>query len=178
MCLAQRQAAPYAFQLQRLTAADQAYFSQIQAYLQHARQQMFGVLAPSTLAEDLQHFQQRYIDDDLGCFWLLKAEQTIIACIGFRAYDRRFSHFQLDGTRVVEVLRLYVEPEYRRQGLASYLLQQLKAEAQARAIDGLYLHTHPFLAGAVEFWQQQKFKLICQDHHDPIWQTIHMYARC
>ena len=166
------------YQLSRLRLEDQATFAALIAYLQRCRRQMFAALATNTLAEDLCNFQQVYIDDPLGGFFILKDQQQIIASIGFRAYDRRFSHFHLSGQRVVELLRLYVEPNYRRQGLASYLLQQLKAETQARGIDCLYLHTHPFLPGALEFWQQHGFSLICQDHDDAVWQTIHMQHQC
>jgi N-acetylglutamate synthase-like GNAT family acetyltransferase len=165
---------PQTWQLIRMKRQHQPEIAKLVSYLQHARQQMFPFLATTSLPEDLCNFQQHYIEQALSSFWLLKTPQKIIATIGFRAYDQRFGHLLLPQHKVVEVVRLYVEPEFRRRGLAKLLLQHLKLQAQLMGVDCLYLHTHPCLPGAVEFWQAQGFKWLCQDLDDPLWQTIHM----
>lgn len=38
----------------------------------------------------------------------------------------------------------------------------------------MYLHTHPFLPGAIRFWQKQGFDVVCVDEQDEVWRTHHM----
>jgi hypothetical protein len=35
------------------------------------------------------------------------------------------------------------------------------------------MHTHPFLPGAIGFWQKHGFEIVEQEE-DPVWQTTHM----
>ena len=37
----------------------------------------------------------------------------------------------------------------------------------------LYQHTHPFLPGAIRFWEKQGFSLTDVET-DPVWNTTHM----
>jgi hypothetical protein len=37
----------------------------------------------------------------------------------------------------------------------------------------LYLHTHPFLPGALGFWERQGFRIVDVES-DPVWRTTHM----
>ena len=37
----------------------------------------------------------------------------------------------------------------------------------------MYLHTHPFLPGAIDFWLRQGFEVVDVDA-DPVWRTTHM----
>ncbi|WP_171257534.1 GNAT family N-acetyltransferase [Acinetobacter qingfengensis] len=162
------------FQIYRLMRQHQAEFSTIVEYLGSCRKKIFPFIQQDELPQDLINFQQVYVDDPLGCLICVKQQHKIVAVIGFRAYDQRFSHLNLPEKNVVEVVRLYVEPAYRRTGIASVLVEYIKTHAIAQNVQTLYLHTHPFLLGAVEFWQYHHFQMMTQDHHDPVWQTIHM----
>jgi len=57
----------------------------------------------------------------------------------------------------VEITRLYVDPEYRKLGLATQLVRQLKLHATENHADALYLHTHSFLSGGLDFLEYQGF---------------------
>jgi GNAT superfamily N-acetyltransferase len=76
--------------------------------------------------------------------------------------------------KIVEVLRLFVLPQYRRHGLAASLFQALKDHAIASGVHFMYLHTHPFLPGAIRFWEKQGFNVVRVDEEDKVWQTHHM----
>lgn len=76
--------------------------------------------------------------------------------------------------KTVEVLRLFVLPQYRRHGLAASLFQALQNHAVASGVECMYLHTHPFLPGAIRFWEKQGFDIISVDEGDEVWQTHHM----
>ncbi|MBD7959245.1 GNAT family N-acetyltransferase [Comamonas avium] len=56
--------------------------------------------------------------------------------------------------------RLYVDPEYRKLGLATQLVKQLKLHAIENHADTLYLHTHSFLSGGLIFWNIKGFELL------------------
>jgi GNAT superfamily N-acetyltransferase len=57
----------------------------------------------------------------------------------------------------VEITRLYVDPEYRKLGLATQLVRQLKLHATENHADALYLHTNSFLSGGLDFLEYQGF---------------------
>ena len=83
-------------------------------------------------------------------------------------------YLQLDpNKRTVEVVKLFVEPTQRRAGIATRLFATIKAKALEEGIDQLYLHTHPFLPGAISFWERLGFSLLHIDD-DPVWHTTHM----
>ena len=142
-------------------------------FLQQARAQMFaGRVDTAALAPDLLNFEQVYCQQGR----MLAAHDDVhglVGTIAWRAYDDRFAQLDFTGRRVVEVVRLFVAPECRRQGIADALFAALKAQAVDQGMDVLYLHTHPFLPGAELFWQRHGFQVLCRDA-DPEWQTIHM----
>jgi len=49
----------------------------------------------------------------------------------------------------------------------------LRGAAEQAGVECLYLHTHPFLPGAIAFWERQGFVVIDVEQ-DPVWQTTHM----
>lgn len=77
------------------------------------------------------------------------------------------------GHKTVEVVRLFVLPAFRRCGLARELYRALEAMARTEGVEVMYLHTHPFLPGAIDFWLRQGFAVVDVEA-DPVWQTTHM----
>ena len=143
-------------------------------YVVEFRKQLFPMLDPQKMPKDLQDFDQAYLDDQTGTF--LQAKDSggkLVGVIGMLAYDYRFPHLNLDLRKTVEVARLFVDPDYRRSGLGTALFCELTMVARAKGTERLYLHTHPFLEGAYEFWLKQGFCLTeyCDEAGFP---TIHM----
>lgn len=146
-------------------------------FLQRARAQMFaGRVDTAAVAPDLRDFTQTYASGQGRMLAAYDAAQALVGTIAWRAYDRRFAQLDFAGRHVVEVVRLFVAPECRRRGIADALFAALRDQARAAGIEVLYLHTHPFLPGALEFWQRHGFEILCRDA-DPEWQTIHMQCR-
>ncbi|MDR2269442.1 MAG: GNAT family N-acetyltransferase [Sphingobacterium sp.] len=143
-------------------------------YVIEFRKQLFPMLDPNKVPNDLRDFKQVYLDDQVGVFLQAKDPNgKLVGVIGMLAYDYRFPHLDLDARRTVEVARLFVDPNYRRSGLGTALFSRLIAVAEKKGIERLYLHTHPFLEGAHEFWLKQGFQLskFCDESGFP---TIHM----
>ncbi|KAF4454243.1 gnat family [Fusarium austroafricanum] len=149
----------------------------IVSFISKARADMFPFLDQTSsdqmAQKELDTFQDKYLDHPHGAFLAAYSDGCIIASIGYVAYDDRFTHISLDSDNVVEILRLYVEPKWRRVGLASKLFDALVETAQQADIKQLYLHTHPFLPNAIDFWKRKGFSVITVDD-DPTWQTTHM----
>jgi len=146
---------------------------EVVAFVIAARAQIFPMLDARVLPNDLAHFQQVYLGGDDGHFWLARCEGEVVAAVGYLPFDHRFPQLDYHGTRTVEIVRLFVAPAFRRGGLAKALYARLREHAEAAGVQALYLHTHPFLPGAVRFWERQGFTIVDVEA-DPLWQTTHM----
>lgn len=142
-------------------------------FVLRARAEIFPQLDAAGLPADLANFTQVYIDDGGGKFLIARRGEEIIAAIGYLPYDGRFAQLDYGQKRVVEIVRLFVIPEFRRSGLATRIFLELKEHARQQGVEVLYLHTHPFLPGAVGFWQRQGFHVVDVEA-DPVWRTTHM----
>ena len=71
-----------------------------------------------------------------------------------------------------EIVKCYVDPAYRRFGIGSMLINELENVVKDMHYTTLYLHTHRFLPGAVDFWKRQGYTVIAEENDD--WQTVHM----
>ncbi|MBX8515656.1 GNAT family N-acetyltransferase [Pseudomonas cichorii] len=144
-------------------------------FVMAARAEIFPMLDASVVPADLAGFEQVYLNSEDGRFLIARCEGEIIAAIGYLPYDHRFAQLDYTGRRVVEIVRLFVSHEFRGAGLAGRLYEALKAQADASGVEVLYLHTHPFLPGAIRFWEKQGFVTVDVED-DPVWQTTHMHC--
>lgn len=142
------------------------------SFINAARGELFPMLASAPIPDDLARFRDVYVDG-LGCFLAAWDEGRLVAVIGYLPYNHRFAQLEYRQSRVVEVVRLFVLPQYRRGGLAARLFAALREQAQGEGVECLYLHTHPFLPGAITFWEKQGFEIVAVEA-DPLWQTTHM----
>ncbi|GGK69529.1 GNAT family N-acetyltransferase [Rufibacter glacialis] len=153
---------------------EQGRIPELVTYVREFRKGLFPMIDHSVIPEDLANFEACYVQDEKAVFLVAsEADGTIIGTIGMRRYDHRFPHLDYSGQVANEVLKLFVEPAYRKMGLGRSLVNALKEEATRRGVETLYLHTHPFLSGAKEFWTKQGFQMVCQDDTE-VFRTIHM----
>ncbi|TBU87165.1 GNAT family N-acetyltransferase [Phytopseudomonas dryadis] len=145
-------------------------------FAMRARAELFPWLDGDTLPADLQRFDEVYLNGRDGRFWLTRCAGEIVAAIGYLPYDQRFRQLDYAGSRVVEIVRLFVAADFRRSGLAGALYARLRRHAANAGVQVLYLHTHPFLPGAIRFWEKQGFAIVDVEA-DPLWQTTHMQCR-
>jgi GNAT superfamily N-acetyltransferase len=145
------------------------------AFVLQARAELFPKLSAAGMPDDLARFEAVYLEGD-GQFLVACVEGQIVAAVGYLPYDGRFPQLNYHGRKVVEVVRLFVLPAFRRFGLARELYRALEAMARADGVAVMYLHTHPFLPGAIDFWLRQGFEII-DIEADPVWQTTHMQRR-
>ncbi|KII36493.1 GNAT family N-acetyltransferase [Pseudomonas fluorescens] len=157
-----------------IQAVSDADIPEVLNFALKARAELFPKLSATGMPDDLARFAEVYLRG-AGRFLIARYEGQIVASIGYLPYDRRFPHLPYPDLKVVEIVRLFVLPSQRRSGLAGALYRSLRDLALAEAVEVIYLHTHPFLPGAIAFWQRQGFVIIDIDT-DPVWQTTHMHA--
>lgn len=157
-----------------ITSVTSNQIKEVLPYVIAFRQQLFPMLDPTIVPNDLVEFDQNYIISQTSLFLQARNNQNeLVGVIGMMPYNYRFSDLNLKGKQIVEVARLFVEPSYRRKGLASMLFKTLEQEAINRGIDQLYLHTHPFLTGAYEYWIKQGFELMVS-RDEQGFETLHL----
>ena len=166
---------PAAPVIETLTLADET--AAVTAFLAQARRETFPWLDGTPLPADLADFRGRYLHDPRAQFVVARVGAEVVGGIGYLPYDHRFAQLDYRGQAAVEVVRLFVAPAWRRNGLASRLYQALRDLALENQVTLLYLHTHPFLPGAIGFWERQGF-VITDVEDDPVWHTTHMEWRC
>lgn len=143
-------------------------------YVMEFRRQLYPLLDPLIVPKDLVNFEQNYLHSLTGAFLQARtAEGKLIGVIGMMPFDYRFPHLDIDEKTTVEVARLFVNPEYRRTGIATQLFRELVKTARQKNIKRLYLHTHPFLQGAYDYWLKQGFKLL-KSCYEGTYPTLHM----
>lgn len=147
--------------------------SDVLDFVLQARAELFPKLSATGLPADLAQFEAIYLHGD-GRFLIARQQGQIVAAMGYLPYDGRFAQLNYQGRKTVEVVRLFVAPAFRRFGLAGQLYRALEAMAKADRVEVMYLHTHPFLPGAIEFWVRQGFEVVDVEA-DPVWRTTHMH---
>ncbi|MCU1784803.1 GNAT family N-acetyltransferase [Pseudomonas sp. 13B_2.1_Bac1] len=155
--------------IRAVTTAD---IPEVLAFVLEARAELFPKLDATGMPADLAHFEAIYVQGE-GRFLVACDQGQIVAAIGYLPYDGRFPQLNYQGQKTVEVVRLFVLPAFRRLGLARALYLALEAQAKADRVAVMYLHTHPFLPGAIDFWLRQGFEVVDVDA-DPVWRTTHM----
>lgn len=143
-------------------------------YIMNFRKDLFPMIDHTKLPPDLAEFEVCYLEDCQSEFLIATDPGgRIVGTIGMRGYDDRFASLSYNLAATNEVLKLYVEPHLRRQRLGARMVEALKQAARKKAIKTLYLHTHPFLTGAFDFWCRQDFRLVYQEQ-SAHFETIHM----
>lgn len=157
----------------RISEVAASEINEVVGFVMAARALIFPMLDVALVPTDLGAFEQTYGEGKGGRFLVARQGALIVGVIGFLPYDGRFAQLELPDGKVVEIVRLFVSPECRGAGLATALYRRLKALAQEDQVETLYLHTHPFLPGAIRFWERFGFQ-VRDVEADPVWRTTHM----
>lgn len=143
-------------------------------YVLNVRKGLFPMLDHSVIPWDILKFEETYYNNTLGEFLQARNQEgKLLGVIGMMEYNHRFQHLDYPYDKVVEVARLFVEPECRRLALGTQMVKELNQIAINKGIELMYLHTHPFLKGAYEFWLNQGYGLD-KKCIESKFETIHM----
>ena len=95
-------------------------------------------------SEELEHLKDKYGLPD-GRLYLLMDREKAAASVALHKIDEQ----------TCELKRLYVKPEYRRQGIAEMLLDRLISEARETGYSYMVLDTMPALKEAIRLYEKK-----------------------
>lgn len=124
---------------------------------------------------DLLNFEEVYIKTYGNAFLAAFDENDkVVGSLAVRRYDGRVQVLEgfYDLIATAELAKCFVDKRYRRTGIGSLLLEDAEQFCKRSGYKLIYLHTHMYLPGALEFWQSQGFK-VSLDEGGPR-QTVHM----
>lgn len=165
-------------QLQNIPTVTPVQAHQIEDAIDFAmrvRREVFPMMDHTRLPVDFEQFKEHYLDSDDAIFLVAKmGDGNIVGTIGILPYDGRIEAVEgrYATQSAAEIVKCYVDPAYRRYGIGSMLVKELENTVKDMHYTTLYLHTHRFLPGAVDFWKRQGFTVIAEQDDD--WQTVHM----
>lgn len=165
-------------QLQNIPTVTPVQAHQIEDAIDFAmrvRREVFPMMDHTRLPVDFEQFREHYLDSDDAIFLVAKmGDGNIVGTIGILPYDGRIEAVKgrYAAQSATEIVKCYVDPAYRRYGIGSMLVKELENAVKDMHYTTLYLHTHRFLPGAVDFWKRQGFTVIVEQEDD--WQTVHM----
>lgn len=124
--------------------------------------------AVSVIARDCRETLLSWLAREDCGVWLVYDNAEAVACILYHPLTER--------GRAGEVKRLYVQPPYRRRGLAHQLLEGLERFAIGRGDEWLYLDTNDALVAAIAFYERNGY-VRCARYNDNPQATIFMRKR-
>jgi|SRR5699024_228489 len=161
----------------RIERIDFIHATQVIAFLKRMRLELFPAAVHQPLPTDLDAFNSCYVNrPDAAMYAALTNDDKVIGTIGFLKYDERFPFLskKLRQTNTTEIVRCYIDTNYRRLGIGTKLFTTINEAIAKAGYENIYLHTHPFLPGGAAFWQAQGFTEDFVEKDSP-WQTIHLY---
>jgi ribosomal protein S18 acetylase RimI-like enzyme len=115
--------------------------------------------AMNVVARDTrEEFARLYFEEGAG-IWLARHEVKVIGCIALRAL-RQFADSG-------EVKRLYVQPDYRGQGMAVRLNEALETYARNSGYQWLYLDTADNMTAAIRFYEAHGYERCGRYNENP-----------
>ncbi len=101
-------------------------------------------------------------------------DNEIAGTIGICRYDGRIAALKgfYDTKTTAEMEKCYVAKIHRRKGVGSMLVKEAQIFCQSRGYEVIYLHTHRYLPGALDFWLAQNFTIRLDEKNGQ--QTVHM----
>jgi GNAT superfamily N-acetyltransferase len=102
--------------------------------------------APTDKMDEYRKVMSNYLEKEMssGNFiaWLAISNNEIIATSGLITIQRQPQLWNMTGQEVY-IMNMYTEPEWRRKGIGTAILEKLIEEARNRGIEAIKLHATP-----------------------------------
>ncbi len=121
---------------------------------------------------DIVNLEEYYLEPERNTFLLACIGDRLVGTLGLRAYDREFRGLNYDPERTASLWRVFVHEDWRRMGVASYLVGIAESFAAEKGYTGIYLHTHKNVDGALDFWLSRGYRIVMDTDNEL--GTVHM----
>lgn len=161
----------------KIIAMQEADIPRVQEFLLEQLATLFNKQSGQTaITKDILGLKEAYLLPARNQLWLAysEPEQKVVGTIAISQYNGRIKllegRYQLAHT--AEVGRCYVSAELRGKGIGSRLLAVAENFCRQYDYRTLYLHTHHFLSGGLQFWLKKGFVITIDEGGD--YQLVHM----
>lgn len=148
----------------------------VQGFLFNLIDDEFGYGYVASYHQDIINMESYYIVPDKNNFFMAINQKTgkIIGCIGIRAYDRDFEMFKdvYSPENTASIWRVFVDRPWRRNGVASTLVELGEDFCREEGYEKIYLHTQKTVEGSLNFWLSKGYKIV--DDTENSLKTVHM----
>ena len=146
----------------------------LKLFLFNQIKKVYGIERNPIFHYDIDDLKKYYILPPRNNCFVVYIHGEIVASIAIRAYDMDYDFFKdsYSAKDTASIWRLMVDENYRRNGLASVLVGVAEDFARKAGYEKMYLHTHRYLDGALQFWQSLGYVITVEE--DDYGQTSHM----
>lgn len=95
-----------------------------------------------------EEFRAIYFGERSGV-WLALIDDKVVGCVALREWNQ--------AEQIGEIKRMYVQPPYRKLGIAKALLDALESFATQVGYKWLYLDSAPGMDAAIRFYQKNDY---------------------
>ena len=93
---------------------------------------------------------ERFYQETGGEFWVVEKEEKLVGTAGYYPISR--------GKNAVEIRKMYLLPEVRRQGLGRFLLEALEYAIAQRHYQEIWVETATVLSEAIQLYKKHGYQ--------------------
>ncbi len=136
--------------------------------------EVYGIGPTPKFHYDIEGLKEYYISPERNNFFLAMDGENIVATAGIRAYDKNYDFLKNTCRKedTASIWRLMVDKEYRRNGIARILVEEIENFARHEGYEDIYLHSHRYLEAAIPFWKSLGYEVVLEE--DDYDETSHM----
>ena len=127
--------------------------------------EVYGIGPTPEFHYDIEGLKDYYILPERNNFFVVLDGDNIIATAGIRAYDKDYEFLKDTCCKenTASIWRLMVDKEYRRNGIARMLVEEMEKFAENEGYTNIYLHSHRYLDAAIPFWKSLGYEVILEE---------------
>jgi len=127
--------------------------------------EVYGIGPTPKFHYDIEGLKEYYISPERNNFFLAMDGENIVATAGIRAYDKDYDFLKNTCCKedTASIWRLMVDKEYRRNGIARILVEEMESFARHEGYEDIYLHSHRYLEAAIPFWKSLGYEVVLEE---------------
>ncbi|WP_066186560.1 GNAT family N-acetyltransferase [Gracilibacillus timonensis] len=149
----------------------------VSTFIQRTMEEVYPFPLTDASKRDLVEIETLFLTPSNTAMIAAFSDQEVVGTIAIRPYDGRITALdsRYDDENTCEIIKCYVKPDRRQQGIGSLLFQQALTFCRQSHYSIMYLHTHRFLPGGLTFWKKKGFALVLAEEGEL--ETVHLEKR-